>query len=146
MENGGEDDFIKARTIDPETGRFSGTDKQIKIAEAWYYREAENGNYILQDGIYIDTAKEYVTIPDGATRYEAIPLKVSNSAIKGSTNEYINSGKYKPNNDNETNAEGYDGYHKLYISGMENEKIQEGEHLDIFVTVSYTHLTLPTKA
>ena len=133
MENGGEDDFIKARTIDPETGRFSGTDKQIKIAEAWYYREAENGNYILQDGIYIDTAKEYVTIPDGATRYEAIPLKVSNNAIKGSTNEYINSGKYKPNNDNESNAEGYDGYHKLYISGMENEKILEGEHLDIFV-------------
>lgn len=133
MENGGKDDFIKARTIDPETGRFSGTDKQIKIAEAWYYKEAENGKYILKDGLYIDTTKEYITTEYEGPRYEAISLKVSNSAIKGSTNEYINSGKYKPNNDNETNAEGYDGYHKLYISGMENEKILEGEHLDIFV-------------
>lgn len=135
MENGSEKDFIEVRDLDPKTGRFNTQNKQIKIAEAWYYKPAANGNYILDKdtGIYIDTSKEDVTIPDGAERYTAVPLKVSNNAIKGSTNEYINSGKYKPNNDNEQNAEGYDGYHKLYISGMQEENIGENEHLDIFV-------------
>ncbi len=134
MEKGTEKDFIEVRDLDPKTGRFTKDDKQIKIAEAWYYKPNGNGKYIKDDatGIYIDTTKEDVDVA-GAQRYEQVPLKVSNNAIKGSTNEYINSGKYKPNNDNEQNAGGYDGYHKLYISGMQGEKIGETEHLDIFV-------------
>lgn len=130
MENGTEKDYILARQIDPQTGRFKKSgddeyeDKEIKIAEAWYYKLNSSGNYILDEstGIYIDTTTDDVTIPDGADRYEKVPLQVSNSAKKGSTNEYINSTGYTA-----------DGYHKLYISGMGNEKIEEDKHLDIFV-------------
>lgn len=125
MEAGSKDDYILAREMNPFTGRFAYQDKKIKIAEAWYYKPSDNGNYVLDDTtkIYVDTTKENIAVPDGAQRYDRVELKVSNNAIKGSTNEYINSEKYKT----------YDGYHKLYISGMGEEKIEEGSHLDVFV-------------
>lgn len=125
MENGSKEDYILSRELDPYTGRFAKEDEKIKIAEAWYYKPSDNGNYILDDAtkIYVDTTEENITIPEGAQRYARVELKVSNNSIKPSTNEYIDSQKY---ND--------DGYHKLYISGdIKDEKIAEGDHLDIFV-------------
>lgn len=121
----GATDYILARELDPYTGRFAEKDKEIKIAEAWYYKPSANGKYVLDDAtkIYVDTTKENIAVANGAQRYDRVDLKVSNNAIKGSTNEYINSKKY----------DSYDGYHKLYISGMGEEKIDEGSHLDIFV-------------
>lgn len=121
----GATDYILARELDPYTGRFAEKDKEIKIAEAWYYKPSANGKYVLDDAtkIYVDTTKENIAVANGAQRYDRVDLKVSNNAIKGSTNEYIDSKKY----------DSYDGYHKLYISGMGEEKIDEGSHLDIFV-------------
>lgn len=125
MESNPSKAVINVRQMDPKTGRFSDTDKEIKIAEAWYYKQNDSGNYYLDEdsGIYIDTTNTNVTVPDGAQRYERVDLKISNNSKVTPTNEYINTQKY----------ESYDGYNKLYITGMENEKIGEKEHLDIFV-------------
>lgn len=109
---------IKVRQLDEATGRFAQTDKEIKIAEAWYYKPDASGTYT-----YNEDAKIYVENGTTGDKYKKVDLKVSNTAIKGSTNEYINSEKYDT----------YDGYNKLYISGMGEEKILEDSHLDIFV-------------
>lgn len=120
MEEGTEDSTIKVKQVDSNTGRFDATDKEINVAEAWYYVPDNAGKYILDNetNIYVYTSEENVN----EQRYRREELKVSNTSINDSTNEYINNEKYKT-----------DGYNKLYITGMGEVKIQEGEHLDIFV-------------
>lgn len=114
-----ENETIKVRQFDPETGRFAQTDKEIKIAEAWYYKPSDSGTYTFDEN-----SKIYVENGTTGQKYERVELTVSTEAKKGTTNEYLNTN---------TGNYGNDGYNKLYISGMGEEKIFEDSYLDIFV-------------
>lgn len=124
------DDVIEVKELDPKTGRLKAENKKIKVAEAWYYKEDSAGEYILDEDsqIYVNTKEEKVAVPEGAKHYKRVDLTVSTTPTQtlanvpaGVENEYVKASTYNT-----------DGYHKLYISGMGDEKIQEDEHLDIF--------------
>lgn len=134
--------------------------KQIKVAEAWFYKKiadlsvenwamlsAEdatitNGNadsipaemrYITDKSIAAGDKPIYAQRDNG--EYVRMPLKISCESTRyakdpnGNFSTYTAKGPFSHKDNNFT----ADGYKTLYITGMGNEVIHEGEDLDIYV-------------
>lgn len=116
-------------------------DAIIKVAEAWYFKQDDSGDYIIGDGVF---SKDYAddsgnvykkpifvkadsTAAGSETRYKKVDLILKNESMLGE------GGNSEKENSNNFTA---DGYNTLYISGMENDPdldIAEGENIDIYV-------------
>lgn len=104
-------------------------DKPIKIAEAWYFKEASQAGgaasgtrYSIENPTEVAAGAKPIYKEDASGNYVKVDLTLSNISSRGS-------GKYSEK-DNNFEA---DGYNTVYIRGMENEIIHEGEDLDIYV-------------
>ena len=124
-------------------------DAKIAIGEAWYFRKIEEGSNVAPENRYrIDensklpltynneigqtvdveskqTQSKPVYIQDVNGEYEKVPLVLRSQSYRDGKGKY----SYKENNDDFS----ADGYNTLYISGMGNVLINEGEDLDIYV-------------
>ena len=105
-------------------------DKPIKIAEAWYFKEASeagdaaNGTkYSIENPTEVAAGAKPIYKEDPAGNYVKIDLTLSNISSRGALGTY---------SEKKNNFEA-DGYNTVYIRGMENEIIHEGEDLDIYV-------------
>lgn len=105
-------------------------DKPIKIAEAWYFKEASeagaaaNGTkYSIENPTEVAAGAKPIYKEDSAGNYVKIDLTLSNISSRGALGTY---------SEKKNNFEA-DGYNTVYIRGMENEIIHEGEDLDIYV-------------
>lgn len=123
-------------------------DKSIIIGEAWYFRKRTDNNSSLpryridetsklpltynneigqtitkDDQKTVQSKPVYVSDPNG--EYEKVPLTLRAESYRDGKGKY----SYKENNNNFT----ADGYNTLYITGMEDVLIGEGEDLDIYV-------------
>ncbi len=116
-------------------------DATIKVAEAWYFKQDDGGDYIIGDGVFSkayadDSGNVYKkpifvkadsTAAGSETRYKKVELTLKNESMLGE------GGNSEKENSNNFTA---DGYNTLYISGMENDSdldIAEGENIDIYV-------------
>ena len=116
-------------------------DATIKVAEAWYFKQDDSGDYIIGDGVF---SKQYAddsgnvykkpifvkadsTAARSETRYKKVDLILKNTSMLGE------GGNSEKENSNNFTA---DGYNTIYITGMENDSdldIAEGENIDIYV-------------
>ena len=103
-------------------------DKELAITEAWYFKKAEEASglelvddkkYIIENSINAEMGTEKpIYKEDEKGQYVKVKLNISRDQ------------KFSKKKDNNFTA---DGYKTLYLTGMENEVIAEGEHLDIYV-------------
>lgn len=133
-------DVVNVKKKDPNGYLVDGT---IKVAEAWYFEQKDDGEYIIaNDGkipgtyeeghqstekpVYIKVSSiDQETIGD-KPRYTKHMLTLSNTSMKGNG---------VSNKENRNNFE-TDGYYTLYITGMENDNnliLEEGKDFDIYV-------------
>lgn len=105
-------------------------DKPIKIAEAWYFKEASqagdaaNGTkYSIENPTEVAAGAKPIYKEDPAGNYVKVDLTLSSISSRGALGKY---------SEKDNNFEA-DGYNTVYIRGMENEIIHEGEDLDIYV-------------
>lgn len=105
-------------------------DKPIKIAEAWYFKEAsEAGNaangtkYSVENPNDVALGAKPIYKEDPSGNYVKVDLTLSSISSRGTQGKY---------SEKDNNFEA-DGYNTVYIRGMENEIIHEGEDLDIYV-------------
>lgn len=116
-------------------------DATIKVAEAWYFKQDDSGDYIIGDGVFSKTyaddsgnvykkpvfVKADSTAIGSETRYKKVDLTLKNTSMLGE------GGNSEKENSNNFTA---DGYNTIYITGMENDPdldIAEGENIDIYV-------------
>lgn len=136
-------DVVPVKRKDDNGYLIDGT---IKVAEAWYFEQKDDGEYIIAnesgnakvpgtygDGyqstekpIYVKVSSiDQETIGD-KPRYTKHMLTLSNTSMKGNG---------VSNKENRNNFEN-DGYYTLYITGMENDNnliLEEGKDFDIYV-------------
>lgn len=133
-------DVENVKKKDPNGYLVDGT---IKVAEAWYFEQKDDGEYIIanegkipgtyEEGhqstekpVYIKVSSiDQETIGD-KPRYTKHMLTLSNTSMKGNGIS---------NKENRNNFEA-DGYYTLYITGMENDNnliLEEGKDFDIYV-------------
>ena len=115
------DDTIKVMVneFNAADGENQLVEKPLKVAEAWYFKEGAPGEkYRLSTNNNGSDLKIYEPDPSGT--YGKVELTLSNTSL------------YSPRTDMQEKATAQ-GYNTLYITGMENELIHEGEQLDIFV-------------
>ena len=105
-------------------------DKPIKIAEAWYFKEASKAGdagkgtkYSIENPNDVALGAKPIYKEDPSGNYVKIDLTLSSISSRGALGKYSEKGN---------NFEA-DGYNTVYIRGMENEIIHEGEDLDIYV-------------
>lgn len=128
-------DVVNVKTKDPNGYLIDNT---IKVAEAWYFIPDSAGDYIVADGVftskYADEKGNQIKKPvfvkadstdvQNATRYKKVNLTLKNTSSLGA------GGNSEKENENNFLS---DGYYTLYITGMENLTIAEGENFDIYV-------------
>lgn len=114
-------DFITVKTKDAEGFLV---DKKINIAEAWYFKPAGSG--ATGTRYSVDTAAggaKPIFKEDPNGNYVKVDLTLSNTSSRGPKGKFSEKA-------NDFTA---DGYNTVYITGMGDEIIHEGENLDIYV-------------
>lgn len=96
-------------------------DKKIKIAEAWYYKQGAPGEKYSIDTAAGGAKPIFKADPNGD--YGKVELTLSNTSSRGPKGKFSEKA-------NDFTA---DGYNTVYITGMGDEIIHEGENLDIYV-------------
>ena len=118
--------YSDSATVTVKTKDANGflKDKTVKVSEAWYFKEGGSGTkYSIsnEDEVAKGAKPFYVEDPNGT--YTKVNLVVSNTSSRGAKGAFSN----KANNFTS------DGYKTMYIRGMENVVLAEGEELDIYV-------------
>lgn len=97
--------------------------KTVKVSEAWYFVQGGSGTkYSIANTEEVAHGEKPFYIEDPNGTYTKVPLEVSNESSRGN-------GVYS----NKANDFIADGYKTMYIRGMENIVLAEGEELDIYV-------------
>ena len=109
-------------------------DETLKTAEVWYYKEDPTGDYIIgniadigsegnKNPVYVQYSKdELKDYP--RQRYSRVDLEFAKDSSRG------DKGKFSEKENEFTE----DGYNTIYIRGIDQEVIKEGDSLEIFTS------------
>lgn len=116
-----DDATVKVKTKD-DNGFLKN--KTVKVSEAWYFKEGGNGTrYSIDNEEEVAKGGKPFYIEDPNGKYTKVSLEVGNTSSRGSNGVFSN----------KVNDFTNDGYKTMYIRGMEDFVLAEGEEFDIYV-------------